>query len=362
MRTGRNDPCPCNSGKKYKKCCLIKTDETKLAEAFIYSTQSMERNARIKQCLHQEKDKCDGKISKAHAIQNNKILNKVAENGHLITTDGNSNIIFQDIRERGRKIATTFSGFCNYHDKVLFQKIEDCEFIGTQEQVFFLTYRTMAWHYHKKQEQLKANSILKERMDAHGFDMLLLENFSVLENGLELDMEDNINEKLIFDDLLINNDFDKVNFSIWELPYEAEFAISMKYGLEYDIHGNRINNLKIDSNIENIYLNIFPENSKAYCIWSWLKENDDKYLEFSNQFMKLNEIYKENYLNNKLPRWSDSLIISPRLWKKWGTDIQDSFVTHMNIDFLYSMYEEESSNYEYVFMDTPWNLLKSYNK
>jgi len=22
MRVGRNDPCPCGSGKKYKKCCL----------------------------------------------------------------------------------------------------------------------------------------------------------------------------------------------------------------------------------------------------------------------------------------------------------------------------------------------------
>jgi SEC-C motif-containing protein len=22
-KVGRNDPCPCNSGKKYKKCCLI---------------------------------------------------------------------------------------------------------------------------------------------------------------------------------------------------------------------------------------------------------------------------------------------------------------------------------------------------
>jgi len=24
---GRNDPCPCGSNKKYKKCCLIKKDE-----------------------------------------------------------------------------------------------------------------------------------------------------------------------------------------------------------------------------------------------------------------------------------------------------------------------------------------------
>jgi DNA-binding IclR family transcriptional regulator len=24
--TGRNDPCPCGSGKKYKRCCLAKDD------------------------------------------------------------------------------------------------------------------------------------------------------------------------------------------------------------------------------------------------------------------------------------------------------------------------------------------------
>ncbi|HAO21754.1 MAG: hypothetical protein BWK80_28225 [Desulfobacteraceae bacterium IS3] len=24
QKIGRNDPCPCGSGKKYKKCCLMK--------------------------------------------------------------------------------------------------------------------------------------------------------------------------------------------------------------------------------------------------------------------------------------------------------------------------------------------------
>jgi len=28
-RTGRNDPCPCGSGKKYKKCCLPKEKEAR---------------------------------------------------------------------------------------------------------------------------------------------------------------------------------------------------------------------------------------------------------------------------------------------------------------------------------------------
>ena len=24
VKVGRNEPCPCNSGKKYKKCCIMK--------------------------------------------------------------------------------------------------------------------------------------------------------------------------------------------------------------------------------------------------------------------------------------------------------------------------------------------------
>lgn len=31
MKTGRNDPCPCGSGQKYKKCCEAK-DEAKRGE------------------------------------------------------------------------------------------------------------------------------------------------------------------------------------------------------------------------------------------------------------------------------------------------------------------------------------------
>jgi len=29
-KVGRNDPCPCGSGKKYKKCCMVKGEERKV--------------------------------------------------------------------------------------------------------------------------------------------------------------------------------------------------------------------------------------------------------------------------------------------------------------------------------------------
>lgn len=41
-KVGRNDPCPCGSGKKYKKCCLLKGDYTKsLPEIMMYDAPAM---------------------------------------------------------------------------------------------------------------------------------------------------------------------------------------------------------------------------------------------------------------------------------------------------------------------------------
>ena len=139
MKIGRNDPCPCGSGKKYKKCCLSKSKIEFLAEAVFDSQKTIKRDGQIKQCLHPNKDECTDKIVKAHAIQNNRILTKIAENGWVETLNGTSNLIFQSSQKQGRKVATTFTGFCSYHDKKLFQDIEDQPFSATQKQIFLFT-------------------------------------------------------------------------------------------------------------------------------------------------------------------------------------------------------------------------------
>ncbi len=37
MKIGRNDPCPCGSGKKYKKCCLTVASPTVNKGRFVYT-------------------------------------------------------------------------------------------------------------------------------------------------------------------------------------------------------------------------------------------------------------------------------------------------------------------------------------
>lgn len=72
--------------------------------------------------------------------------------------------------------------------------------------------------------------------------------------------------------------------------------------------------------------------------------------------MALNTKDRENYLNNQLPRWTDSIIISPRLWNKWGSPMQEALVAHANFDPLYRMMEKEESMLAYEYMDTPWDF------
>lgn len=38
-KIGRNEPCPCGSGKKYKKCCIDKPDKTLMNEGFSIFTK-----------------------------------------------------------------------------------------------------------------------------------------------------------------------------------------------------------------------------------------------------------------------------------------------------------------------------------
>lgn len=359
MKIGRNDPCPCNSGKKYKKCCMRKTEEQKMAEAIADIQPTIRKQGHIKQCLHPNKAECKGEIVRAHAIQNNRILSRIAENGHVTMLDGTSFLIFQDAQTKGRKVATMFTGFCSYHDKTLFQEIEDVDFTATQKQIFLLTYRTMAWHYHKKQEQAKKNEIMIQQMAERGFALKQNERTNIFLHGLDLGLSDNQTKKTEFDQALINCDYESVHSCIWELPYEVQFAVSMQFEPSFDLQGRQIGDYQNEKEcLRSIYLNIFPVQGKSFCIWSWLATDEGVFSPFAQQFMALDVVDRENFLNNKLPAWTDSIVISPLLWKKWGESIQQALIMHANFGYMFQMHEIEDGGHPYQYMDTPWNLFE----
>lgn len=360
VKIGRNAPCPCGSGRKHKHCCIGYSFEEivsqkKLAQALIKADADAQKSRRILCCLHPNHNECSERIIRAHAIQNNRILRKLAENGEVITFNETEHHLFQTNKTAGRKVATTFTGFCAHHDKILFQEIEDRPFSATEKQVFLFTYRTFAWHLHKKRVQAQYTEAFSKSMEESGYSTKQFDEADDYKRNVLLGVADNDEKKAIFDQALLAECYDIIDYCVWEIPNELQIALSMMNEMQFDLERNPINAGHGDAALKSIFLNIVPLDSKTYIIWSWLKK-DREYREFVRQFMNLSERDRFNYLNNMIPIWTDSLVMSPALWESWGDQVQEAYRVLMNSDMLIHQHELEDQGHAYEYMDTPWDL------
>lgn len=309
-------------------------------------------------CMYPKKDECKGKIKRAHTIQNNRILNKVSDNGNLIVLNEKVNFMFQGVGKKGRGVVSTFFGFCDYHDTSLFESIENYNYDRSLRQTFLYTYRTFCWHYYLKLSDDRKNKYICKNIS----DLALRDDIekSDLTIGLELGLKDNEKILDLFNQALLSNDYDVIDYYVFEIPYEVKFCCCGMVQLYRDLEGKKINDFNClrDSDIplKNLYINIFPEDKKSYCIFSWTKA-DSIYRDFITQFDKLKFKNKINYLNNMLPKETDKIFINPRLWIKFGVDVQNSLLAHCNLGQLYTMMDEEKSFHQkWKYMPTPWNF------
>jgi hypothetical protein len=124
----------------------------------------MMRNLRKRSaiCIHPDTAKCKGKIKQAHALQNHKIMNLLAENtGHVYTRDKGKHplVLSEDvfnpiavgiIDKTSVNKATTEPCFCDYHDNIAFAVIEKGapNFDPNNEQMKFVyAYKAFAFEY-----------------------------------------------------------------------------------------------------------------------------------------------------------------------------------------------------------------------
>ena len=55
-KTGPNDKCPCNSDKKYKKCCYMKDEQKKQEQELKYIDGQTESSNKMKFCMNHYKN------------------------------------------------------------------------------------------------------------------------------------------------------------------------------------------------------------------------------------------------------------------------------------------------------------------
>lgn len=121
------------------------------------------KSSRITECFYQDKTKCKGEIIQSHSLQRNGRLSiiegEVNGNQMIYTfteTVADASTMHKSLKPIGKAQASTFFGFCSFHDKSLFSPIEDNPFDESDMHCFLHSYRSYAHSYHRKKEQLKA--------------------------------------------------------------------------------------------------------------------------------------------------------------------------------------------------------------
>jgi hypothetical protein len=192
---GRNDPCWCGSGKKYKKCHLNRKSETRLP--FRATSNAMRSAWQHRQCLHPlaAPGVCD-KIISAHTLQRSRALEQITDSSnhvrtfYPVTPDADGRLRVHHV---GWREASTFTGFCARHDNLTFGPLETVTFSGDAEQCFLIGYRALCHEIHQKTCSLKAQPAVRAMVDRGlpvEFQREIQDNWSVLGAGTRAGLAD----------------------------------------------------------------------------------------------------------------------------------------------------------------------------
>lgn len=320
-KIGPYEECPCGSNKKFKFCCYQKARQAKTETDNKYLEYSDGRlqhemnniweSTDFKECFAFDKENCNGVIKSAHSIQNNRILNKISDNGHVysishkITKQG----IDPELKKISKNKASTFFGFCDYHDTELFKPIELNDYQNEPIQNFLFAFRAFAIEYHKKVRKLEnARNIFRMNPVT-----LLMDDSVFFYRMSQLDVKDNeVEYNLFLNDYQTSNYNNIVTF-FRRLDYEVEFAVSTSFVVKDDLNDMQINDIYSDKDepLPSIYLNVYPVDGGTNIIISYHKNYESIYKDYFEQINELNNEDLTSYLNFLIIEYTENVFFNP---------------------------------------------------
>lgn len=335
------EPCPCGSGKTYLECCKNRTDRLKKPSKKPLDIQLMEqfRKSQIKCCLHPDTPSCVKHIKEAHALQNNKIISQLSEDGHvyilnpqkpplIIPIENEEPEVLTIIDHVGVNHATTATCFCDIHDDEVFAPIEKGAPAFNREgdeHKYIYAYKAFIFEYYKKLVQQKAFLInIKDTPS-------LLRNTQFIRyyRSISLTLQEMKSVKEFFDSGIVRKDYTGLSTCVIEFPERINFANYACIAIDFDLNGKKIRHTKRGF-ISRLFITIFPEDTKSYIILSCLNKDLRIYRKFFQQIQKTNPDKIKYYFDLILPLYTENIVFSPLLWEKWDEERKMAYTFYAN--------------------------------
>lgn len=309
------------------------------------------RGCKFKDCLFPDKSNCSTNIVQAHSIQRNKILTKIAENGFVISYNALKTLFTNSLEEIGIKSASTFYGFCNYHDSFLFSSIENYDYTQSDEQNFLHAYRACAREYAMKYEAFNLSKKLIQKLPSlYDFLMKVL----LAEQQASLDLVA-ILDKFHFELQKPNNsgDFNIITANVSRFLYESLIAVNSMFYILYDFEGNIINDLRDTSTTPSpTFLSVFPQNGETFVLLSCFTDEFNKFQNIYSHLASLNQESLEKFYSNLIMTHCENFFLSPNKWNSQTLAKQNEFV----LIFKQTMFNQ--NNKHYLSDNPPLNLFE----
>jgi SEC-C motif len=275
-KPGRNEPCWCGSGKKYKKCHLNRASETHLP--FGALVREMQTAWDQKKCLHPQAAPgvCD-RIVSAHTIQRSRVLQRIADSSNHVRTfhplkpDLSTGRL--ELRRVGWREASTFTGFCAKHDSAVFKPLEEADFAGSAEQCFLVGYRALCHEVYQKAGLIRSYPRMRDLVD-RGLDpeyQRELQGFWANHNaGAEKGLEDCRKLKSVMDEQLLKRDYSGCSRTVIYFRGELCVASAGTVSPNRDMDGNILQILHDPgSAIEELPFGIVTTANGGAAVFSW---------------------------------------------------------------------------------------------
>ncbi len=274
----------------------------------------------IKECFYHKKDECKGKIKQAHSIQRNKRLSIIEEEisgNKMLYTFTEFEIGQKEFIKKlipiGKAKASTFFGFCDYHDTILFSEIENKEFDNSDKHCFLHSYRSFAHSYHRKNEEKKGNSTINpiNKNYSEQFNKSLLTGNTFAINDLKY-------YKHYLDKWIENNEFGQLEYFSVVFPGLYPIACSSLISPFVSLKGYPINNHS-NPNIpwSPIMLTVLPDFTQTIIIFACFP-NDKNGITFLNELEELSDYHLKKVVSTLLIYYAENTFFSPLLWNKLG--------------------------------------------
>lgn len=288
----------------------------------------IKKNSKISECFYHKKEECSGTIKQAHSLQRNGRLSVIEGD-----VNGESKIytfasyipseerLFGDLKPIGKAVASTFFGFCDHHDTVLFSDIENHPFDVSDKHCFLHSYRSFAHTYHMQREKIVG---LKHIND----NIVSFKNEKI--KGNELGLADAEISKAKLDRMIESKSYSELHYLVHVINRVHPVACASVINPAY-YYDNKAFNLSADEtdHYSDIILTVLPDTYQTIIILACFPY-DLAGIKFLDQLQKLPNLKFERAISSLMISNVENTFFAPALWNALGEEGRDKLLSELS--------------------------------